>query len=65
MKPKPNGYKTKDFVKGVPITLWLLLLVIIPLLFTFIMSFYTSDGNVIDKTFSLFSRALSKSCSNR
>jgi spermidine/putrescine transport system permease protein len=53
MKPKPNGYKTKNFAKGIPITLWLLLLVIIPLLFTFIMSFYTSDGNVIDKTFSL------------
>ena len=53
MKPEPNGYKIKDFIKGVPITLWLLLLVIIPLLFTFIMSFYTSDGNVIDKTFSL------------
>jgi len=53
MKLEPNGYKIKDFIKGVPITLWLLLLVIIPLLFTFIMSFYTSDGNVIDKTFSL------------
>lgn len=53
MKSLPKGYKTKDLIKGIPITLWLLLLVIIPLLFTFLMSFYTSDGNVIDKTISL------------
>ncbi|GAK59831.1 ABC spermidine/putrescine transporter, inner membrane subunit [Candidatus Vecturithrix granuli] len=42
-----------EFIKGVPITVWLLSLVIIPLTFTFIMSFYSSEGLVIDRNFTL------------
>ena len=42
-----------EFTKGIPITVWLLALVIIPLAFTFMMSFYSSEGLNIEKTFTL------------
>ncbi len=43
----------KAFIKGIPITLWLLALVVVPLGFTLVMSFYTSSGLEIDRSFSL------------
>jgi len=45
--------KPAVFLRGIPIMVWLLALVAIPLVFTFIMSFYTSSGLVIDTTLSL------------
>jgi len=39
----------RDFVKGIPIIIWLLVLVLIPLSFTLIMSFNSSDGSTIDR----------------
>ena len=45
--------KPAEFIKGVPIAVWLLALVAIPLLFTFVMSFYSSSGLVIDTTLTL------------
>jgi len=45
--------KPAVFLRGIPIMVWLLALVAIPLIFTFIMSFYTSSGLVIDTTLSL------------
>ena len=42
-----------EFIKGIPIVLWLLGLVLIPLTFTFIMSFYSSEGLEIDRHFTL------------
>jgi len=45
--------KPAAFIKGIPITVWMLALVIIPLLFTFLMSFYSSSGLVIDTTLTL------------
>jgi len=44
---------SREFIKGVPITIWLMALVVIPLTFTFIMSFYSSAGLEIDKTLTL------------
>ncbi len=38
----------RSFLRGIPLTAWLLVLVVVPLAFTFAMSFYTSDGSVID-----------------
>jgi len=43
----------REFLKGVPITVWMLALVVVPLAFTFVMSFYTSSGLMIDQTLSL------------
>jgi spermidine/putrescine transport system permease protein len=43
----------RSYTKGVPIVLWLLFLVVIPLIFTFVMSFYRSEGLVLEKTFNL------------
>jgi spermidine/putrescine transport system permease protein len=43
----------RSYVKGTPIILWLLFLVIVPLIFTFAMSFYSSEGLVLEKTFTL------------
>ena len=42
-----------SFIKGIPIVVWLLFLVIVPLIFTFTMSFYSSEGLVLNKTFTL------------
>jgi len=43
----------KSYIKGIPIGIWLLFLVIIPFIFTFAMSFYESKGLVIEKTWTL------------
>jgi ABC-type spermidine/putrescine transport system permease subunit II len=43
----------RSYFKGTPIILWLLFLVVIPLIFTFAMSFYSSEGLVLEKTFTL------------
>lgn len=48
-----NISTSREFIKGIPITVWLLILVVIPLTFTFIMSFYSSEGLVIDRNFTL------------
>ena len=50
---KNNSSKVDSFIKGIPILIWLFGLVIIPLTFTFIMSFYSSDGSIISKSLSL------------
>jgi len=43
----------KSYVKGIPIVVWLLFLVILPFVFTIAMSFYESKGLVIEKTWTL------------
>jgi spermidine/putrescine transport system permease protein len=43
----------RSYSKGVPIVVWLLFLVVVPLIFTFTMSFYSSKGLVIEKIFTL------------
>jgi spermidine/putrescine transport system permease protein len=43
----------RDFIKGIPIFVWLLGLVIVPIFFMFLMSFRTSDGSVIDQSLSV------------
>jgi spermidine/putrescine transport system permease protein len=43
----------RSYLRGLPITLWLLALVIGPLAFTFVMSFYSTDGMLIIPGFSL------------
>ncbi|MBN1836565.1 MAG: ABC transporter permease [Spirochaetales bacterium] len=43
----------REFLKGIPITVWMLGLVLVPLAFTFLMSFYTSSGLEIQRTLSL------------
>ncbi|MBD3306602.1 ABC transporter permease, partial [candidate division KSB3 bacterium] len=48
-----NISEPKAFLKGIPITIWLLALVVIPLTYTFIMSFYSSEGLVINRTLTL------------
>ena len=53
MKRKHPISPHREFIKGIPITLWLLMLVVIPLAFTFIMSFYSSAGLEIDRHFTL------------
>ncbi len=42
----------RELIKGSPIFLWMILLVILPLGSTFIMSFYSSEGLVIERTLS-------------
>ncbi len=34
----------RSFLRGIPITVWMLALVIGPLAYTFLMSFYSTDG---------------------
>jgi spermidine/putrescine transport system permease protein len=43
----------RSFIRGIPITVWLLALVIGPLAFTFLMSFYSTDGMLIIPGFTL------------
>jgi spermidine/putrescine transport system permease protein len=43
----------RSYLRGLPITLWLLALVIGPLAFTFLMSFYSTDGMLIIPGFTL------------
>jgi len=45
--------KIKKFIIGVPIIVWLLFLVIVPLVSTFLMSFYSSHGLTIEKHLTL------------
>jgi spermidine/putrescine transport system permease protein len=45
--------KPRSFLKGIPILVWLLFLVIVPLIFTFTMSFYSSEGLQLNKSFTL------------
>ena len=71
-KIKSRFDSPRSFIKGIPIVVWLLFLVLVPLLFTFIMSFYSSEGLEIEKnltlrnyklffTDSIYSRVLFKS----
>jgi len=43
----------RSFLRGIPVTTWLLALVIGPLAYTFLMSFYSTDGLRIIATFTL------------
>jgi spermidine/putrescine transport system permease protein len=43
----------RAFLRGIPVTVWMLLLVIGPLLLTFLMSFYSTDGMQIIPTLTL------------
>jgi spermidine/putrescine transport system permease protein len=43
----------KSMLKGLPIFVWLLMLVLVPLFLTFTMSFYSSEGLSIDRTLTL------------
>jgi spermidine/putrescine transport system permease protein len=43
----------RSYLRGTPIIVWLLFLVVVPLIFTFVMSFYSSEGLVLEKTFTL------------
>ncbi len=43
----------RQLLRGIPIAVWLLLLVVIPLVFTFLMSFYSSGGVTIDRSLTL------------
>ncbi len=52
-RSKPLFSQPKEFIKGIPITVWLIFLVIIPLFYTFLMSFYSTDGLVISEVFTL------------
>jgi spermidine/putrescine transport system permease protein len=52
-RSKPLFSSPREFVKGVPITLWLFFLVLIPLFYTFLMSFYSADGLVISEVFTI------------
>jgi len=48
-----QGTSFREFIKGIPITVWLLALVVVPLGFTFVMSFYSSSGLMIDTRLTL------------
>lgn len=47
----------RSFLRGIPITIWLLALVLGPLALTFLMSFYSTDGMLIIRRFTLASYA--------
>jgi len=53
LKKKSLFDNPRSYIKGITIAVWLFFLVIIPLFFTFTMSFYLSKGLVIEKSFSL------------
>ncbi|TFG60274.1 MAG: ABC transporter permease, partial [Spirochaetales bacterium] len=56
MKAAGSAYKhdpPKELAKGVPIFVWMIFLVILPLASTFIMSFYSSKGLVIETQLNL------------
>jgi len=48
----------RSFLRAVPITVWMMLLVIVPLFLTFLMSFYSKKGLDIDRTLTLKNYAL-------
>ena len=50
---KRRTSKPRQFIKGIPIAVWMLALVVVPLMFTFLMSFYSSSGLMIDTTLTL------------
>ncbi len=52
-KIKSRFDSPRSYFKGIPIVVWLLFLVVVPLIFTFTMSFYSSEGLEINKTLSL------------
>jgi len=52
-KIKSRFDSPRSYFKGIPIVVWLLFLVVVPLVFTFIMSFYSSEGLEIEKTLTL------------
>ncbi|HEB29423.1 MAG TPA: ABC transporter permease [Spirochaetes bacterium] len=52
-KIKSRFDSPRSYFKGIPIVVWLLFLVVVPLIFTFIMSFYSSEGLMIKKTLTL------------
>jgi spermidine/putrescine transport system permease protein len=43
----------RSYTRGIPIVVWLLFLVVVPLVFTFTMSFYSSEGLEIERTATL------------
>jgi spermidine/putrescine transport system permease protein len=53
MRAKAKYDPLKTHARGIPIAVWLLFLVIVPFVFTFTMSFYSSEGLVIQKSFTL------------
>lgn len=52
-KMKSRFDSPRSYFKGIPIVVWLLFLVVVPLVFTFTMSFYSSEGLEIEKTLTL------------
>ncbi|MCK5568871.1 MAG: ABC transporter permease [Spirochaetes bacterium] len=52
-KIKSRFDSPRSYFKGIPIVVWLLFLVVVPLVFTFTMSFYSSEGLEIEKTLTL------------
>ncbi len=52
-KKKRRFDDPKSYIRGISIIVWLLFLVVVPLIFTFTMSFYRSKGLVLEKTFTL------------
>lgn len=52
-KMKSRFDSPRSYFKGIPIVVWLLFLVVVPLIFTFTMSFYSSEGLEIEKTLTL------------
>ncbi|MCK5093575.1 MAG: hypothetical protein KAR18_02540, partial [Spirochaetes bacterium] len=52
-KIKSRFDSPRSYFKGIPIVVWLLFLVVVPLVFTFLMSFYSSEGLEIEKTLTL------------
>jgi spermidine/putrescine transport system permease protein len=54
MDKKKSRFDTpRTYTKGIPIVIWLLFLVVVPLVFTFTMSFYSSEGLEIEKSATL------------
>lgn len=53
VRKKRKFDEPRSFLKGIPIFVWLIILVVVPLIFTFTMSFYSSAGLVIERSFTL------------
>lgn len=53
MRTRARVSEPRAFLRGIPITVWLLALVAIPLSYTFAMSFYSSSGLQINRAFTL------------
>jgi spermidine/putrescine transport system permease protein len=50
--------RPRSFLRGIPITVWMLLLVVAPLLLTLVMSFYSKQGTGVDTRLTLKNYAL-------